>query len=179
VHGFRNPQRLATRLLNVHAPGGWARGRRRFEPHEHDQFGTDRASSAARGVVSGPGDGDRVAKGHRLALVKLRSDDLDVFEYHVAPGYAGADAHVHLRHADCFRVLEGTLELDLAGRTVRADAGTTVIVPPGVVHAFTSVGRARFLNVHAPSCGFADYLRALDAGDVDAAAYDSYDAPSS
>jgi hypothetical protein len=47
-------------------------------------------------------------------------------------------------------------------------------VPPGVVHAFTSVGRARFLNVHAPSCGFADYLRAADAGAVDGSRYDMF-----
>ena len=40
------------------------------------------------------------------------------------------------------------------GETIRAQPGTAVVVPPGVVHAFTSVGRARFLNVHAPSCAF-------------------------
>ena len=49
------------------------------------------------------------------------------------------------------------------------------IVPPGVEHAFTSVGPARFLNVHAPSCGFTEYLRKLDAGEsFDAGLYDSY-----
>jgi len=80
---------------------------------------------------------------------------------------------VHLRHADCFHVLEGELELVADGETVHAEAGTSVVIPPGVVHAFTSVGRARFLNVHAPSCGFAEYLRQVDAGDdVDPAAYD-------
>ena len=59
---------------------------------------------------------------------------------------------------------------------MRAEAGTSVVIPPGVAHAFTSVGSARFLNVHAPSCGFAEYLRKVDAGeDVDPAAYDVYD----
>jgi hypothetical protein len=49
------------------------------------------------------------------------------------------------------------------------------VIPPGVVHEFTSAGRARFLNVHAPSCGFAEYLRTVDAReDVDTAAYDVY-----
>lgn|GEM_PF-353210 len=165
VHGFRNPGTAAARLLNVHAPGGWARGRRAFEPPHYDTFGTDRAAATARPAVSGPGDGDRLAANDRLALVKLQSADLDVLEYHVSPSYEGAGDHLHLRHADCFRVLEGSLEFVLAGRAVRADAGTTVIVPPGVVHAFASVGRARFLNVHAPSCGFADYLRRVDAGE--------------
>jgi oxalate decarboxylase/phosphoglucose isomerase-like protein (cupin superfamily) len=51
-------------------------------------------------------------------------------------------------------------------------------VPPGVVHHFVNASDApvRFLNFHAPSCGFADYLRAMARGDADAAAlFDSYD----
>ena len=45
--------------------------------------------------------------------------------------------------------------------------------PDELSAAFTSVGRARFLNVHAPSCGFADYLLKVDAGEkVDAELYD-------
>jgi quercetin dioxygenase-like cupin family protein len=175
VHGFRNSGLTDARLLNMHATGGWASGRRRFEPAEFDTFGVDRASERVRGYTSGPGDGDRIAKEHRLALVKLHQPDLDVLEYAVSSEYSGADDHVHLRHADCFHVLEGALEFALAGQTVRAEAGTSVVVPPGVVHAFTSAGRARFLNVHAPSCGFVEYLRAMDAGgEVDDARYDSY-----
>jgi len=35
------------------------------------------------------------------------------------------------------------------------------MVPPGVVHGFDNdgPGELRFLNFHAPGCGFADYLR--------------------
>ena len=44
-----------------------------------------------------------------------------------------------------------------------------------VEHEFTSAGSARFLNVHAPSCGFVDYMRKIDAGEeVDGIVYDSY-----
>ena len=51
-----------------------------------------------------------------------------------------------------------------------------MIVPPGVPHEFTSAGRARFLNVHAQSCGFSAYLRQVDAGaEVDRAAYDMHE----
>jgi thiamine-phosphate pyrophosphorylase len=175
VHGFRNPGPGATRLLNIHAPGGWARGRRRFEREEFDTFPVERGSPNVRGIVAGPGDGDRLTKETRLALVKVQSPDLDVLEYAVSPEYTGASDHVHLRHADCFHVLEGVLEVAADGRTVRVEPGTTVIVPPGVPHAFTSAGRARFLNVHAPSYGFSEYLRRVDAGDdVDHAAYDSH-----
>jgi mannose-6-phosphate isomerase-like protein (cupin superfamily) len=125
--------------------------------------------------VTAPGDGDRLVKPHRLALVKVHNPEVDVLEYAVDGEYDGAEAHVHVRHADCFHVLEGALEFRVAGAEIRADAGTSVVIPPGVVHEFTSAGNARFLNIHAPSCDFVEYLRRVDAGeDVDHAAYDSY-----
>jgi mannose-6-phosphate isomerase-like protein (cupin superfamily) len=128
-----------------------------------------------RGGVTGPGDGDRLRKEHRLALVRLLHSDLDVLEYFVDAEYDGAGPHVHLRHADCFHVLEGALELKADGKAIRAEPGMSVVIPPGVEHAFTSAGSARFLNVHAPSCGFVDYLRKVDAGEqVDGQAYDSH-----
>ena len=177
VHGFRNPAQQEASFLNLHAPGVWARGQEYgLLPHEHDQFGVGRASPTPRPTVSAPGDGDRLSKPHRLALVKMQSPDADVLEYFADAEYDGATAHVHLRHADCFHVLEGELELKAGDETIRAQAGTSVVVPPGVVHEFTSVGRARFLNVHAPSRGFAEYLRRLDTGeDLDPGAYDVYE----
>jgi thiamine-phosphate pyrophosphorylase len=176
VHGFRNPGAEEARFLNLHAPGAWARGQQHaLAPEHYDTFGIDRASAQARPTLSATGDGDRLGTEHRLALVKVQQPDLDVLEYFVDADYGGASAHVHVRHADCFHVLEGALELVADGKAVRAEAGTSVVIPPGVVHEFTSAGRARFLNVHAPSCGFAEYLRKIDAGeDVDTAAYDVY-----
>jgi mannose-6-phosphate isomerase-like protein (cupin superfamily) len=177
VHGFRNPGDDDAHYLNLHAPGVWARGR--FfgeEPAHFDTFSADDGSRAARGRVSGPGDGDRIAEEHRLVLLKVSLPELDVFEFFVSAEFAGADPHLHLRHADCFYVLEGELEFRLGGRTVLAGAGASVVVPPGIVHAFTSVGRARFLNVHTPSCGFVEYVRRVGAGEqVDGAHYDVYD----
>ena len=178
VHGFRNPAEEDATYLNLHAPGGWARGGEiGLPPEQRDTFGVERASTQARPIVSAPGDGDRLSKPHRLAVVKVDRPELALLEYFVDGEYDGADSHVHLRHTDCFHVLEGALEFRVDGRDVRADPGTTVVVPPGVVHEFTSAApRVRFLNVHAPSCGFVDYMRAMDAGgDVDDAAYDSYD----
>jgi thiamine-phosphate pyrophosphorylase len=158
VHGFRNPG--GARFLNLHAPGVWARGREAgLAPHEYDTFGAEEAAPGVRGHASGPGDGDRLTKEHRLALVKLALPELDVLEYHVGEEYDGAGRHLHLRHADCFHVLEGELEFVVDGATVQAPAGTTATIPPGVVHEFTSVQPSRFLNVHAPECGFVEYLR--------------------
>jgi len=177
VHGFRNRTDTNVRYLNLHAPGVWARGRLAGEdPASFDTFGVEGAPPELRGAVSGPGDGDRLQKQHRLALVKLDLPEVAVLEYAVDGEYDGASAHVHLRHADCFYVLEGEIELRADGETIRVGAGAAIAIPPGVVHAFTSVGSARFLNVQAPNYGFVDYLRALDAGhDVDGARHDAYE----
>jgi mannose-6-phosphate isomerase-like protein (cupin superfamily) len=177
VHGFRNPGDEDARFLNLHAPGVWARGKEHgLPPEQYDTFGANRGSAQARPIVSATGDGDRLSKEHRLALVKVQHPDVDVLECFVDGDYDGASVHVHLRHADCFHVLEGELEFVIDGVTLRAEAGTSVVVPPGVAHAFTSVGRARFLNVHSPSYEFIEYLRRVDASEnVDPAAYDVYE----
>src|SRR3954453_1793836 len=177
VHGFRNPGSQTARFLNLHAPGVWARGQAHGLPREeHDQFGPDRADRALRPIVTAPGDGDRLAKPHRTAPVRADTEHAAVLEYAVGGEYDGASPHVHLRHTDCFHVLEGTLEFRVdGGEPFRAEPGTSVLVPRGLMHEFTSVGRARFLNVHAPSCGFVEYLRRLDAGEeFDPAPYDSF-----
>ncbi|HET8529484.1 MAG TPA: thiamine phosphate synthase [Gaiellaceae bacterium] len=159
AHGFRLPAGDA-RYLNLHAPGGWARER-------GDTFGLERADARVRPAVSAPGDGDRLAAPHRLALVKVDLPELALVESVVDDAFEGPELHLHLRHADCFHVLEGALEFSLGGRRgVRVEAGTSVVVPPGVAHTFgPAARRARYLNAHAPSLGFVDYVRAADRGE--------------
>jgi thiamine-phosphate pyrophosphorylase len=158
THGFRIPDGEA-RYLNLHAPGGWARDRA-------DTYGTDRADARRRPVVAAPGDGDRLSKPHRLALIRVDLPQLALVENFADGEFEGPELHVHLRHADCFYVLEGSLELQLEDGRRIVDAGTSVVVPPGVPHTFTSAAdRVRYLNAHAPNFGFVDYLRALNAGE--------------
>jgi thiamine-phosphate pyrophosphorylase len=158
VHGFRIPDGSAT-YLNLHAPGGWSRDR-------GDTFGVERAAAGPRPVVVAPGDGDRLTKPHRLALIRVDLAELAVVENVVDGEFEGPEYHVHLRHADCFHVLDGALEFRLEAGETRVEAGMSVVVPPGVPHTFRSAGdRAHYLNVHAPSCGFVDYLRALNRGE--------------
>jgi mannose-6-phosphate isomerase-like protein (cupin superfamily) len=80
-----------------------------------------------------------------------------------APGERGAEPHVHLRHVDAFYVLAGEMTLRVGPELERleATAGTLVLIPPGLVHGFDndSGGEVRFLNFHAPGCGFVEYLR--------------------
>jgi mannose-6-phosphate isomerase-like protein (cupin superfamily) len=93
------------------------------------------------------------------------------------PGRDGADPHIHRRHHDVFYVLAGELTLKHAEGEATAPAGTLVRVPPMVVHGFGNGGadELRYLNVHAPGTGFADYMRALrDGGPRD---FDQEDPP--
>jgi mannose-6-phosphate isomerase-like protein (cupin superfamily) len=84
------------------------------------------------------------------------------------PHRDGADLHVHHRQTDLFYVLAGemTLRLGPAGDEVALRAGTLAWIPRLVVHGFRNGTGAelRYLNVHAPGEGFADYLRALRDG---------------
>jgi quercetin dioxygenase-like cupin family protein len=95
------------------------------------------------------------------------------------PGERGPDPHVHREHTDAFYVLDGELTFQLGSERQRTavPAGGFVAVPPNLVHAFANEGAvdARFLNVHAPDGGFAEFMRGrrdgLDVG------FDSYDPP--
>jgi quercetin dioxygenase-like cupin family protein len=125
-------------------------------------------------VVCRPGEGEQLDAEHRI---KLALPELDVLEFTVAAGYEGPGPHFHAHHVDAFFVLEGELELRAGADTVRALPGTSVCVPPGVVHSFTTAqGKgARFINVHAPG-GFSAYLRASIGGEKpDPADFDIHD----
>jgi quercetin dioxygenase-like cupin family protein len=96
-----------------------------------------------------------------------------------AAGRDGADLHIHHHHTDLFYVLAGelTLRLGVQGEEIPVPAGTLARVPPLVVHGFRNAAdtELRYLNFHAPGCGFADYMRGLrDGRRVD---FDQYDPP--
>jgi quercetin dioxygenase-like cupin family protein len=91
----------------------------------------------------------------------------------------GADLHVHYRHTDLFFVLDGELTMKLGpeGEETPLPAGSLVRVPPGIVHGFRNASDAevRYLNLHAPGMGFADYLR--DMRDGRTPDFDQFDPP--
>ena len=113
--------------------------------------------------------------------VEILSDDetVNATWSRFAAGRDGADLHIHYHHVDLFYVLEGelTLRLGLEGKTVAVPAGTLARVPPGVVHGFRNASDAdmRYLNLHAPGQGFADYMRGLRDGRP--IVYDQHDPP--
>jgi quercetin dioxygenase-like cupin family protein len=103
--------------------------------------------------------------GRRVTLL-AETEELTLTDFAYGPGESGASPHVHTDHTDAFLVLEGELEITFASGPLLAPAGTLVLIPRGVVHSFgnTSDGATRFLNLHAPSCGFGDYLRGENPG---------------
>ncbi len=135
----------------------------------------------AHSIVLRPDEGEVISdRTERAVLIKAGFDAIAVTETRYEPGERGPDVHIHRRQTDAFYVLEGTLDFELGPdrETMRLPAGSFVAAPPNLVHTFRNDGdgRARFLNFHAPSGGFADYLRALRDGE-DGSWFDQLDPP--
>jgi quercetin dioxygenase-like cupin family protein len=126
-------------------------------------------------LLLGPGEGEAIVDTEKRELRILCDHDLlNLTWTRHAAGERGAEPHVHLRHTDAFYVLDGEITCRVGPELERvvARAGTLVLIPPGVVHGFDndSSAEVRFLNVHAPSGGFVEYLRGRGS-------FDSQDPP--
>ena len=105
-------------------------------------------------MPTGPTCGSRCSPtSTRSAISETRAD----------PGGAPVRPHVHRRHAESFYVLEGELRVRLGDREVTRRPRAVAADParrPARPRA-RRVRARRFLNLHAPSCGFGDFVRAL------------------
>ena len=110
-----------------------------------------------------PAGGGEALFGGRIVL-KAALPELTITESLFPDDRPGAEPHVHREHADAFYVLEGELAFLLGDEEHVIGPGATVCAPPGVVHGFRSLSRARFLNFHTPDGCFADNLRERDRG---------------
>ena len=120
-------------------------------------------------TVIAPGGGEVIGDApDRRVEILSEHDALHATWSRFGPHRAGADLHIHRRHSDLFYVLEGELTLMLGpeGEDVVVPAGTLARMPPLVPHGFRngSDAEVRYLNLHAPGRGFADFLRALRDG---------------
>ena len=111
-----------------------------------------------------PGEGEVVGDvPERRVEILCDRDELCVTWTRFGPRRDGASPHIHRTHSDLFFVLAGELGL-FAGPEAEEHvltAGTLAFAPPFFVHGFRNAGDAelRYLNFHAPSAGFADFLR--------------------
>jgi mannose-6-phosphate isomerase-like protein (cupin superfamily) len=178
VHGFRNAGEAELRYLNFHAPGtGFADymralgdGRRiSFDQEDPPSEGVRPASDAVVG-------GEEVVLDRPDVRVALLADidEVGISETRADPGGAPVRPHVHRRHAESFFVFAGEVRVRLGDREVTVGPGAWVTIPPGVPHGLALAGSepVRFLNLHAPRCGFGAFIRALAAtgGDAEEAA---------
>lgn len=79
-------------------------------------------------------------------------------EVSVAPG-GGPPPHVHSREDESFYLQQGTLALQVGGKTLNVSAGDFVHMPRGMAHSFKNVGEetAKLLMVAAPA-GLENYF---------------------
>ena len=134
-------------------------------------------------MLLGPGEGEQITERDARTVTIIAANELiDMTYSRYEAGERGPDPHIHREHADAWYVLEGELRFRLgpAGDVAEAPAGTLVLVPQGVIHSFANESdrTALFLNIHAPSAGFAESLRVRrDGGDYDAERFDTFDPP--
>src|SRR5919198_4028107 len=136
-----------------------------------------------RPLLLAPGEGETVTdRPERTLRILADREELTLTWFRYVPGEKGPDPHIHRQHTDAFYVLEGELELGLGPdvQAMRGQAGTLAAAPPNVVHTFRNASNstAVFLNIHAPSMGFGDMLRARrDGREEDAEHFDQFEPP--
>jgi quercetin dioxygenase-like cupin family protein len=137
-----------------------------------------------RPVLLRPGEGETITdRPERTLRILADRPELTLTWFRYEPGEEGPEPHVHRRHTDAFYVLEGELEFRLGPevRRVTGAAGTLAAAPPNVAHTFRNASDATaiFLNIHAPSMGFGDMLRARrDGRHEEAERFDQFEPPS-
>jgi mannose-6-phosphate isomerase-like protein (cupin superfamily) len=96
---------------------------------------------------------------HRQRRILVKADEQQtrtayrLMESTVPPRGAGAPLHYHGRAEEGFYVLEGELSMRIGEQQLRVQAGSFVLVPRGVLHAFDNGGDtfARYLVIWSPA----------------------------
>lgn len=145
VHGFRNASESEVRYLNLHSPGrefaDFMRARRdgRAPPESYDQHPPppDGGRPATEAVVGAA----RVLRDDSGLRVTLHAD-VDAIRVTEVLCQPGTDPPTHAP-ADRLRsvyVLAGEMALTIGDRTLRAQPGAWLQVPPGIPYALRSCG---------------------------------------
>jgi mannose-6-phosphate isomerase-like protein (cupin superfamily) len=168
VHTFANDGDAEVTFLNLHTPDGGFAAFMRARREGDESAGFDSFEPPADGgrplsdaVIAGRGEGELLVSGPRAALVKAALPELFLAEFEIDGLYDPPGMHDHQREVDSFYVLEGELEVSVEDDRHLTGPHTLAAIPPGVRHTFAKPGsaKARFLNIHAPDAGFAEFLR--------------------
>ena len=122
-------------------------------------------------VIIRPDEGARVPRMDMVHKVDAHhlGGRLLVVEGQVAPGTL-IPPHTHTREDECSYVISGRVVFQVGEDVVTADAGSYVIKPRGVSHAFWNPGSepARVMELHVPAT-FASYYDEVAAIFADSA----------
>jgi mannose-6-phosphate isomerase-like protein (cupin superfamily) len=180
-HTYRHDGTDQVRFINFHTPGmGFAEylfGQR--TPEEIDQYDVpeDGGRPASDAILLPFAEQGEVVTDRAERTIRILADlpELCLTWTRYVPGEEGPGPHIHREHVDAFFMLTGELNFGLGPDVERVTAtpGTFVLAPQNVIHTFRndSEGDATWLNFHAPSKGFASFLRDPDF------VWDSFDAP--
>jgi len=109
------------------------------------------------------GDRFEMPDGSVYAVTSAASDTGGEFvgmEFTLPPGSIPPPAHVHPGPVEEYEVIEGELDVMVAGQWRTLKAGESASVPVGALHTFKnrSGESVRVRNVHRPAARFEDYI---------------------
>jgi quercetin dioxygenase-like cupin family protein len=181
AHTYRHEDTSEVQFLNFHTPGmGFAEylfGQRSAEDVDQYEPPEDGGRPASDAVVLPFAEEGETVTDRPERTIRILADfpELTLTWTRYVSGEEGPGPHIHKEHVDAFFVLSGELVFRVGPELDRvvAGPGTFVLAPPEVVHTFRNEGpdEATWLNLHAPSKGFASFLRDPDF------VWDSFDAP--
>jgi mannose-6-phosphate isomerase-like protein (cupin superfamily) len=126
-------------------------------------MGEGDAIVASPATVLGPAEG-RSIFGRRVTFKVDAAQTGGAYSVHeaaVPPFAVGARPHVHDHAEESMYILAGRLLVELGGETVEAPAGTFLLIPRGMVHAYrnATAEEARFLGILSPAASTAARAR--------------------
>jgi quercetin dioxygenase-like cupin family protein len=117
-------------------------------------------------VVIAPDEGDVILSGGVGFVGKLYGEEnggaFAIGEHPLEPGILAAPPHTHSNEDEISYVLEGEIGVMIGEEVYRATAGSYVLKPRGIVHAFWNPGPepARIIEIFSPA-GFEKYFEGL------------------
>ncbi len=127
------------------------------------------ANNPAQDLVRAAGEGETITALGTTITYRVSTEATGgawaLLEYIMPPHFAGPALHRHGHTTELFYIVDGTAAFTLGDETITATPGTSVHIPPGVVHTFFNPTAApvTFLLWIAPGAfaGYFDELFAL------------------